>query len=125
MLGAEILTQFVQNLHVLLHLLSLLVACELKLIDALEHVSLALLSRLELADVEGAAAERSLRGLNTSSLSILHSLEANESEAKDVCTALRVGLAAGRWSPGLHQLEVCHGAEGFEKLDKFNLSLLH
>ena len=57
LLCAQVLTQLLKLLHVLLRLLSLPVSSKLDLIDTLEHVSLALLSRLKLTDIEGLATE--------------------------------------------------------------------
>ena len=57
LLCAQVLTQLLKLLHVLLRLLSLPVSSKLDLIDTLEHVSLALLSRLELTNIEGLATE--------------------------------------------------------------------
>ena len=94
LLGPEIVAELLQLVHVLLDLLSLLVAGKLELVDALEHVSFPLLSRLELADEEGAAAERPLRSLHSGPLSIFDTLVAHEAEAKHAIGRFS-GAAAG------------------------------
>ena len=48
----QVITQLLQLLHVLLDLLSLLIASKLKLVNALQHMGLSLLSRFELTDKE-------------------------------------------------------------------------
>ena len=94
LLGPEIVAELLQLVHVLLDLLSLLVAGKLELVDALEHVSFPLLSRLELADEEGAAAERPLRSLHSGPLSIFDTLVAHKAEAKHAIGGFS-GAAAG------------------------------
>ena len=93
LLGAEVLAELLERRHVLLDLFSFLVASELKLVDTLKHVSLALLPRLELANVESAATERFLGRLHSGSLSIFDTLEADKSKAKHGSGAVSLVLA--------------------------------
>ena len=129
LLRPEIVAELLQLLHVLLDLLSLLVAGKLELVDALEHVGLPLLSRLELADEERAAAERPLRSLDSGPLSIFDTLVADEAEAKHAVSRFS-GAAAGiddalsRRLFRQHQLQVADFAKRGEEVDKLLLCAL-
>lgn len=57
LLRAKIIAKLFKLVHVFLHFLTLLVTLKLDLIDSLQHVSFALLSRLKLADVKRTATE--------------------------------------------------------------------
>ena len=119
---SEIVTELLQLLHVLLDLFSFLVAGKLDLIDSFKHMSLALLSCLELADVERVTSEWSLGRFDPSSLSIFNALVANKSEAKHGVIWLRfctfVGLS------GKHELDVADFTEGGKELSQLFLCLL-
>lgn len=60
LLRSQVIAQLPKLVHVLFAFFVLLVACKLDLVYAFEHVSLALLSCLKLADVQRAAAEGTL-----------------------------------------------------------------
>ena len=122
MLCSQLVTEVLELLHVLLVLFTLLVPGELELIDAFKHMSSALLLCFELTEVEMAASERRLRCLCTSSGRLINSLEADESEAKEMLTALLLGFFIQL--PVLHQLHVSYITEGGEEFEEFFLCVL-